>query len=383
MKKLNKISEIIGEIHQSIGNRIAGSREEKLAARYIKNILGQFSDEVSLDSFRCNSRSEQQHINLLCIFYMLGLLGYLVYPPSAIFIIFITGLYLILVFFYDIRIMDVFFSDDKSQNVIAKINPTGEIKQKVIFSAHTDSPYVNKIYDNRLKEYAFYFNKVFIGCFASLLLVSLLKVLNILSGLADYLYLIPFLTLGIVLYLQNNSVTYDKSFGANNDLSGIAVTTALAKYFYENKTNYTQIYICNFGAKEACFSGAKNFLKKYFEEIKDSIVINLESIAGGTLFVVNTENNVKHSEQIINILLKSAENISLPLYKTDSKISTDARIFSYEKISAVSLLSLDKNGIPLRYCLKDDLPVYISEEDLQNTYKICIETVKLLDERTK
>ncbi|MBC7474484.1 MAG: hypothetical protein H7263_09350, partial [Candidatus Sericytochromatia bacterium] len=62
MNKAEKLSNLIYDIHQTIGNRIAGSREEKLTAKYLKSILSQFSDEVILDSFKCNSRSKQYEI---------------------------------------------------------------------------------------------------------------------------------------------------------------------------------------------------------------------------------------------------------------------------------------------------------------------------------
>ena len=55
MSKKDRIVEFIYYIHQNIGARSPGSREEKLAARYIKSILSQFSDNVELNTFMCNS----------------------------------------------------------------------------------------------------------------------------------------------------------------------------------------------------------------------------------------------------------------------------------------------------------------------------------------
>ncbi len=383
MNKAEKLSNLIYDIHQTIGNRITGSREEKLTAKYIKSILSQFSDEVILDSFKCNSRSKQYEINFFSIMYCFALLGYIIYPPSSIATILLVIVYLILLIFYDFRLIDYFFSDDKSQNIIARIKPKGEIKEKIIFTAHTDSAYVNNIYDHKLRSYSMYFDQVFLTCFSLLLLISLFKVFDIFSFLVDYLYLLPFFSLGIILYLQNKSVNYEKSFGANNSLSGLSITIGLAKHFFYNKMEHTEIYICNFGAKEANFKGSKVFLKKYYQEIKNARIINLESISGGPLYISEKESMTNHSSELVNDILSLADNISISAYKSKNNLKTDARIFSYEKIRAITILSLDKNGIPLRYCLKEDLPIYILEEDLQNTYKICIELVKLIDERTK
>lgn len=382
--KKDKISDFIYYIHQNIGARIAGSREEKLAARYIKSALSQITDKTDIESFLCNPRSTQHEFNLICILYLLALIAYIMYPPATVFFIFLYGIYILLIKIYDIRIMDLFFSKSKSQNVSASIKPFNEIKNTVIFTAHIDSPYVNKIFENKYKEYLPFLDKVFPLIFIILLIITITKISHAADILIDYLYLLPFLAIAGIIYLQNQFVTYDKSFGANNDLSGVAVNVELAKHFFIERTDNTQIMFISFGAKEANMSGAKDFLKKNYELLKNSYLINLESVAAGAIYILSEEKKIKHNSEIIKLIIEAAqkENIRIDSGKSDI-ITTDATVFSYEKMKSVSFLSFDKYGIPLRYCLKEDLPQYMFEEDLQNVFKICVKVIELIDEREK
>src|SRR5689334_14715250 len=124
--KAPRFVDYIYEIYQNIGERPAGSREEKLAARHIKTIFNQFTEEVNLETFYCISRRKQHLLNLSCICYALALFAYLLYPPAAIFIICITIAGYILLRFSDIDLFSVFFKRSKSQNVIARIKPETE-----------------------------------------------------------------------------------------------------------------------------------------------------------------------------------------------------------------------------------------------------------------
>jgi hypothetical protein len=289
--------------------------------------------------------------------------------------------------YMDIDIFSVFFPVAKSQNVTAKIKPEGENKNLLIFSAHIDSPFVNRLYEGKFREYAFLLKKIFISLFILLFITSLLKIFNWLPNLVDYLFLLPFAGIGLTVFYQSLAVTYDKSFGANDNLSGIAVLIGLAEYFSRNKPLTTEIWFCAFGARETGSTGSKNFVRTHYKKIKGKAkVINIDSVAGGALYIVTKEyeNNITHDKNMAGQLNLSAKNAGLTVYeKAIEGISTDAGSFSFEKIPAVTLLSLDKYGIPLRYHVKEDLPQYISEEQLQDTYKICIEAVRLIDERTK
>ncbi|MFN8578132.1 MAG: M28 family peptidase [Candidatus Sericytochromatia bacterium] len=380
----NRIIDFIYYVEQNIGSRIAGSKEEKLIARYIKSILSHNSDKTDIESFFCNSRSSQHEFNTISIIYLLGIIAYINYPPSTLFFIFLYIIYIIFDKFYAIKIIDFIYSKSKSHNLISVIKPFKEIKNTIIFTSHLDSPYINKLYESKYKDYLSAFNLIFPILFFLLFIVTLIKINHWADILIDYLYLMPFLAIGLVIYLQNKFVTYEKSFGANNGLSGVAINLELANHFFIERTNNTQIIIANFGAKEANLSGSKYFLNKNLDILKEAYIINIDSVAGGILHILESEKNIKHNNEVIKIIIDIAkeQNINLECAKSEV-VTTDASTFSYEKFKSVSFLSFDKYGIPLRYCLKEDLPQYMFEEDLQNVFKICVKFVEYIDEREK
>lgn len=380
--KKDKIIDFIYYIHQNIGARIAGSKEEKFAAKYIKSSFSKYSDKTEIESFLCNERSSQHEFNLISINYLLGLIFYIMYPPATLFFMLLYLVYVVLVKFYDIKIVDFIYSKSKSHNVISIIKPFKEVKNRVVFTSHVDSPYVNKMYESKFKEYLETFNLFFPTLYILLTIITFIKITHLADILIDYLYLMPFLGIGAVIYFQNQYVTYEKSFGANNGLSGVSINLETAKHFFINRSDHTEIIFANFGAKEAGFAGSKHYLNNNIDLLKNSYIINIDSVAGGHLYILENEKNIQHNKEVIKIIVDAANKENIKLDIGQSKVvTTDASTFSYEKMKSVSFLSYDKYGIPLRYCLKEDLPQYIFEEDLENVFKICVKFVELIDER--
>ena len=66
----------------------------------------------------------------------------------------------------------------------------------------------------KLKEY---FNVSFIILF----IISVIKVLNIIPFFDDYIYLLPFMLIALIVFFYDNTVSYEKTLGANNNLSGV------------------------------------------------------------------------------------------------------------------------------------------------------------------
>lgn len=378
MKSSDKLVSIVQEIYKNIGSRLTGSAEEKMASRYIKNLFEEATNDVSFEAFKCNHRSNQHHIMLSCILYCLALLGYVFYPLFAPMILIFYIINFSLNKFFDLRLLDFAVKKATSHNVIAKFKPQKEVKNLLIFTANIDSPYVSKLYEKKLrltplqmKQYFEYIFWIFLG-------ISLIKITNLFSLIDDYLYVLPFLGIGFIAYFYDTTVTYEKSFGANNNLSGTVVLTAIAEYLKEHKLKNTEVWLCLFGAKESNSMGSKVFLNKYETQIKKAKLINIDSISGGNLFIIGSKENDK---ELITAFRKTAQDIGLGLRYSNSNLVTDLTHFSKQKITSCTLISIDKNKIPLRYNVKDDLPQYLKEKDLEDVYNMCREFVKTQDEK--
>src|SRR5690606_14782256 len=124
----SKLLDLIYEVYNNIGSRTAGSKDEELAARFLKSVFAQNSDSVETEIFKCNPKSVLYFINFLFICYCCALFVYLMSPELAFFIIAFTFFNLLLFRLYSIRLLDFILPKYKSQNIIAKIKPQKEVK---------------------------------------------------------------------------------------------------------------------------------------------------------------------------------------------------------------------------------------------------------------
>ncbi|MFN8672892.1 MAG: M28 family peptidase [Candidatus Sericytochromatia bacterium] len=389
-----KITTIIYEIQENIGNRPTATSDEKIAHRYIKNIFEEYTDNIIFEPFKCNPRSEQHEILLFCVIYCLALLGYIFYPLFAPFILIIYFINFGIIKFFDIRFTDIFAKKSTSHNLIAKFMSKNELppetpeqssevfsnkNKNLIFTANIDSPYISKIYGNNLRKYYLKIKEYFHISFYIFFIISLIKVLNIIPFFDDYIYLLPFLLIGFIAFFYEINISYEKSFGANNNMSGTAILVALAEELKKIELKNINVYLCLFGAKNANSAGSKFFVNKYFKDLTNSEVINLTSLSGDNLFLITRENDYKinNNLNLVNKIQKIAENINIKLYRSHININTDSAPFSYEKIPSTTITSLDQDLIPLRYNIKDDLPQYIKEEQLIKVFDICRELIRV------
>lgn len=373
-----KITDLIYEIQKNIGSRIAGSSEEKMASRVIKNIFEDNCKNILFDPFYCNPRSIQNEIVFSCVVYCLSLLGYIVYPIFAPIILLFYFFNFYLIKFFDIRFSDIFVKKSKSHNLIAKYGDNDKAKT-IIFTANIDSPYFMKLYSSSIRKYSLKLKEYFNVSFIILFIISVIKVLNIIPFFDDYIYLLPFMLIALIVFFYDNTVSYEKTLGANNNLSGVSVLAHLSEHLKELDLKNVNVWLCVFGAKNANLAGSKFFVNKYFKEIKNSEVINITSVSGDNLYIITRENYFKLNNNInlVDFIYKTSENIGIKLYRNFINIDTDSAPFSYEKIPSTTITSLDKDLIPLRYNIIDDLPQYIKEEQLVNVFNICKEIIRV------
>jgi aminopeptidase YwaD len=84
--------------------------------------------------------------------------------------------------------------------------------------------------------------------------------------------------------------------GANDNASGVAMLLSMAKYYMQNKPNYTIVF-CFFSGEEAGLLGSKHFVSHpYFPLRKVKFVLNID-IMGGADDGVTAVNATSHPEE--------------------------------------------------------------------------------------
>lgn len=193
----------------------------------------------------------------------------------------LSVLFLLYAFYKNIvRGEDFIFSrKGDGKNVIGEINPTGDVGFTVMLSSHLDSAKVEEGIGLRKSSYLVIFS---IAYFAVLSFFQILH--EILVG-SLFRFNVPsvisaiFIAFGILLTVLSFRVKEKGerySPGVGDNLSGIAVTLAILKYFSKKKLRSVRVMASVFDGEEVGSLGAKAYFKGNEEKI--DALINIDSI---------------------------------------------------------------------------------------------------------
>ncbi len=140
------MKEFIQEICEAVGPRISGSPQEAQAARLIAARLEVASDEVGIEEVPIHIGVAPALTTLLVGGVLVALVLYWFVPLLAVLLIPLVLLVLYLSRPRGKDVIDFLFPKGMTQNVVAKLHPTGPTKRRVILSGHHDSAPVARIF---------------------------------------------------------------------------------------------------------------------------------------------------------------------------------------------------------------------------------------------
>lgn len=405
----------IEDVCATIGPRESGTEQEILAGNKIEEELKKYCDEAHQEeyishphAFLGGIRYGAMLVLVSIVLYWLSLLVDLNIIQlesfySLLLIIIALILVTLAISYFILNVMryhevfDFLFPKRKSKNIIGTINPSGDIKNTIIFSAHHDSAFEFNTFYYLGRTGQIIINLGYLGV-VIIFIVTIVKILfQFLTNIIDYA--IVFLSFGI-LFLIFIPIAFVYIFfhssrpvlGAFDNLSGVAAVLGIGKYLYENKTNdkifpkHTRIHLISFAGEEAGLRGSKRYIESHFKELKETgaIVINMDGLAKkDIIIVIDKESGIgaKHNPEVVKHLYKIAKDIndnakmgSLPFG------ATDAAAFSKKGIPATCLGGLNlKEELAPYYHTRNDTPKVIEEEALGQAVQICVEYLKFID----
>ncbi|MFX1401938.1 MAG: M28 family metallopeptidase [Promethearchaeota archaeon] len=405
----------IEEICTEIGPRESGTEQEVLTGNKIEDEFKKVCDDTYQEeyishphAFLGGIRYGAISVLVSIVLYWLSLLidlNFLQLEPfySILFIIIALILVTTAICYFILNVMkyyevfDFLFPKRKSRNVIGIINPSGEIKNTVIFSAHHDSAFeFNTFY------YLGRIGQIIINLgYFGVAIIFIIMILKLTFQLVSIDFVILFFSFGIffIIFTPIGFVyiffhSYHPVPGAVDNLSGVAIVLGVGKFLHKNKihketypTN-TKVVLISFAGEEAGLRGSKRYLKSHIKELKEdqAIIINIESIAiKDIVLCIDKEPGIgaKHDPQIIETLYEIAKEIN-PNAKIGSLPfgATDAATFSKKGIPAVSLAGLNlKDELAPYYHTRKDKPEVIEQEALGQAVQICIEFLRKTDSK--
>jgi hypothetical protein len=292
---------------------------------------------------------------------------------------------------------DFLFPKRKSNNVIGTINPSDEVKNTIIFSAHHDSAFEFNTFYYLKKFGVIIINVGYIGVGIILLVIVLKIILQLFSLELTVLFFsfgfffIAFIPI-IIVYILFHS--YKPVLGAFDNLSGVSIVLGIGKFLSDNKNNpeifpkHTKVYLISFAGEEAGLRGAKRFVSSHYNQLKEegTIVVNMDGIGKkDAVFILDKEPGIgaKHDISIYNPIFEIAKKLnSNPRISPLPFGATDGAAFSKKGIPTASIGGLNfKDGLPPYYHTRLDTPENVEKEALGQFVEICIDYLKEIDSK--
>ncbi len=223
----------------------------------------------------------------------------------------------------------------------------------------------------------------------SIILPIKIKILNL-----EFLIIDPFIWITVVFFSISNIAlmllyTDNKSPGANDNASGMAIVFALSEYFKNRSLDNYNLWFCQFSAEELGTMGSRFFTKKFEDILKKEKVfqINFDMVSAP-----GKKNNCvqyiksygvlprrKLSPILGKYFEKAAlkENLSIKTFHLNTGAHTDTVPFHLRGYEAIDIITF--NAIQFAHN-KIDTPDKVDAKILSEACKIAKKTILMLDD---
>ncbi len=370
------ITQGITNICKTFGPRPCGSDAEKGAQEQMMKELESFCDTVARETFKVNPKAFMSFvphagaclmgstaINLASAFGKVSkkaALGSAALMGGAL--AGIVGEFLLYKKMYD-----PLFKEETSGNVIAVRKAKGETKRRIIISGHSDSApewtYTYRLGSHGVLAVAGY-AVAGLG-YTAATTGALLAGKNVKKMALGQLAFLPAYA-GLFKFVDHNNYVD----GANDDLTGCYVSSAVMKYLSDNDIRFenTEVVAILTGGEECGLRGAKAYFEDHPELKNDgveTVFIGLDNIRDGDFMMIYEKDMtgmVQNDKDVCALLknagLKQGEDIpvgAIPLG------STDAAAASQAGIKAASLVAMDPAPAQYYHTRLDTADILIPE----------------------
>lgn len=378
------MTDFVNRVCTEIGPRLGTTEGERRAGEEIEREYSKFCDETFSEEFDCRPKAFLDFIWVSTILFIAGTAVYLFYPAATAVLATLT----LFVFLFEQMLLkeavDFLFPQGKSANIFGKIKPKAETKHIVLVGSHHDSAYEFPLF-NKLGRNVIKFTYLTVGGGILTILLATVRTVNQLAGLGlqqvlDLLLVVPLVGCVCIIYFALNLRSNRLVLGANDNLSGVAVTLAIAKYLHKNRPRNTEVCVISFGCEE-CMRGSKRFVSKYIAELGETYLVNFDSVGVGKITIVDREKMfaATHSVELCSMLQESARKAGFTVdIRAMDFGGTDAANFSKAGLKAATIIGLDEDFWRFWHSLQDT-PEIIEVDKLQTCAEIGIQFIEDLD----
>ncbi|MDM8001166.1 MAG: M28 family peptidase [Dehalococcoidia bacterium] len=385
---------LMKRVIDEIGPRPACSEAEKKLGLLVAEEWRPVCDRIEIEPFTCHPGAFLGFMPLSVLLYFAAAILYWFYPFAA-FVLAAVGLSMVV--FEIVRykeFVDFLFRSEQGENVVGTIRPRGEVRRRIIVSAHLDSAYEFRLW--RL------FGNAAVPLMALAILgmviavgATLAKTVAYLGGSEDAA---AFTVLGIVMaaftpvvapfifFLSDRSVP-----GAMDDMSGVAVLAGLSRFLNDTKNGggfypeSTEVILLATSSEEAGLRGAKRYVKRHLSELKamPTFGIFLEEAADERYLTAATGElctGARHDRGLVELARKIAASHGWPIALRPIPVgASDASAFSKKGVPSTCLLCQDTTRLVPNYHTRDDTPEHVRPQALSVALQMVIEMIEGID----
>lgn len=391
------------EIIDVTGPRLPGSKSEKIGAEEIAKKFEKATGNKSItEEFMLSPRASIGAIPILGFAGLIVLISFYLSPILSLILSLLTLFFAVVQIFAYTGILDFLFKRQPSQNVYSTIEPSsGKADYTIIYSGHIDSSW-NWNHSN--KRPLLLIPKTGFGIIGFLLIMAISIVMiakkhffllpKEWNGLNIALYIIPLFTI-VGDYWLMRFLSWDEKIaspGAMDNLTGIALSALMAKYFKNNpelQPKNARIICAGLGSEEAGLKGSMAFVKKHKDEewLKNAYVVNLDSfrdyehfnVVKGDLWLMS-----RFDKDMIDMSVESVKESGLKGKIIVNPVGgCDSTPFARAKIKTVTL-NAQNPTVTSYYHTYDDKYEDLDMPTLEKSYELVLRlTEKIIDKEAK
>jgi hypothetical protein len=276
-----------------------------------------------------------------------------------------------------------------SQNVYARLKPSGEDTRQVVLVAHLDTNRTPLLNSSHAWELVFrwllpvaFINAVLLFLLLIAWLVNPAPVFRLLSLVPAIVFLVICL-----LLLQADLTPY--TVGANDNASAVGVALSIASRLVHQPLLHTEAWFLLDGCEEVALYGADAFAHRHHRQLQQAFWIVLDSLggAGGTLHFTRCETllfTVHSDPELLRIFNQVAdahpELCGGPLPLKTGANATDGSALARHGLRQIALVAAGPQGDELLelHRLSDDLE-HIDAELLERSERFLWEVLQKID----
>lgn len=374
----------IKEIIQQFGGRYFGSEAEKKAQEFVKKELEKYCDKTEMVEFKSALEAHFQALKIFVVVYVLILFLIKIAPITAL----VLGVLNSILFFGHFvtyrHWLDFLFPKKSSYNVIGDVEPTEKATSTIIFAGHIDS----------VKEFKWWYRLKDLGIVLSLVagflifLQGVFAVFPLLFPDAKVVNVIwwIFVMLSPTLWVLFDMHGKDTVHGANDNLTGVAMSVEMAKYFSENRPKNTRVRCISFGSEEAGLRGAFDYARTNKEKLlkENAILVNLDTIKDEEfLTIASSEINTFcfFDKKLIAEMEASFKAKNTPVKILPLTVgASDASAFCIEGLPVISMIGMTTEKLDPTYHTRLDNLDHLNGKAMERLKPVLVDFVKKRDE---